>query len=128
MIQRCTNPKDRAFPAYGGRGILVCESWMTFDNFIRDMGLRTSPHHSLERIDNSKGYSKENCRWATRLEQVRNTRRNVILEHDGKRMCLLDWAKHIGMPYNRLRSRIRYGWDTARALTAPWSANRAENV
>lgn len=73
MKQRCTNPKARGYDRYGGAGITVCDRWMySFENFYADMGDRPSSEHSLDRIDGSKGYSPNNCRWATRSEQQKN--------------------------------------------------------
>ena len=74
MKQRCQNHNHKYYSSYGGRGIDVCNQWQTFDHFIQDMGLKPDGL-SLDRIDNDLGYSKENCRWATKAEQVRNTRR-----------------------------------------------------
>jgi hypothetical protein len=74
MIQRCTNKNRLAYKNYGGRGILVCEEWKTFENFLLDMGEKPSPFHSIERINNEGNYCKENCKWATSSEQSRNQR------------------------------------------------------
>lgn len=76
MKQRCTNPRARGYDGYGGRGIAVCDRWTySFENFYADMGDRPTPEHSLDRIDNERGYEPDNCRWATRSEQQRNRTR-----------------------------------------------------
>jgi hypothetical protein len=88
MIQRCTNPKHPNWKRYGGRGIKVCRRWMRFENFLADMGRRPQPHLSIDRRNNEKGYFKSNCRWATRKEQMNNTRlTNAARNRKAKRGC-----------------------------------------
>lgn len=72
MRDRCSNPSRRSFKHYGGRGIRVCDRWQSFDNFLADMG--PSNGLTLDRVDNSRGYSPDNCRWADMKTQARNKR------------------------------------------------------
>jgi hypothetical protein len=115
MMKRCYSESTKHYSRYGGRGITVCERWHTFENFIADMG-EPNDGFSIERIDNNAGYSPENCKWATTAEQARNRRSTVIIEHDGLRMCLQDWADHVGLPVARVRARIKIGWTHDQAL------------
>jgi hypothetical protein len=78
MHSRCSNPNRASYKYYGGSGITVCPEWKSLAQFIADMGTRPSLSHELDRIDNTKGYSKDNCRWISHKENMRNTRRNVI--------------------------------------------------
>jgi hypothetical protein len=80
MKGRCLNPADQSYLNYGGRGITVCKRWLNFDNFLTDMGMPSDRKLCLERMDNDKGYSPKNCKWATRKEQQNNTRRNRIVD------------------------------------------------
>lgn len=118
MKQRCQNPKHPCFPLYGARGIKVCSEWSSFDAFFNDMGPRPAGG-TLERIDNSKGYSPENCAWRTQSQQMRNTRRNVFVSIRGKTKCLKDWCLEFGMIYGTILGRLRRGWNTHAALTTP---------
>jgi hypothetical protein len=79
MWSRCNNPNNPSYPRYGGRGIMVCERWASFEAFCADMGERP-PGLTLERVDNHKGYCPENCCWGTRKTQARNRRSNRIIE------------------------------------------------
>lgn len=90
MIKRCRNEKSTGYPDYGGRGITVCDRWNDFENFLEDMGLRPSPFHSIERKDVNGNYEPENCKWATKTEQSRNTRKRK----DGKNIIVgVSWHK-----------------------------------
>lgn len=119
MLQRCSNEKDISYRYYGGRGITVCERWKKFDNFFMDMG--DPPEDcSLDRIDGEKGYSPENCRWATSKEQQRNRRYNIYVEFRGKYATLAEHCEEVGISYRVAHMRItRSGWDVERALTVP---------
>jgi hypothetical protein len=72
MWQRCTNPKNARYNRYGARGIIICERWEKFENFLADVGSRPSDDHSIDRIDNEGNYEPSNVRWATRSEQQLN--------------------------------------------------------
>lgn len=117
--QRCNNNKNPDYPQYGGRGIVVCSEWSSFEQFYADMGPRPSKDHSLDRIDNNGNYCKNNCRWATANEQANNKRSNKALTHKGETRTMSQWAAESGMCYSTLRGRIRRGWDMDRALTEP---------
>jgi hypothetical protein len=99
MIKRCTDPRHMNFKHYGGRGITVDAHWLDYDSFLADMGERPADR-TLDRIDNSAGYSKANCRWATHADQMRNRRCSVFYEVAGKRQTLGEWAKELGVPAN----------------------------
>lgn len=115
MMNRCRNRNQPAWRNYGGRGISVCERWHSFDNFLEDMGPRPSGR-SIDRIDNSKGYFKENCRWATRAQQARNTRRNRFITFENRTATLKEWADEIGIDQSSLQERLEK-WPLCRALT-----------
>jgi len=95
MKWRCSNAACQAYPRYGGRGIEVCDPWKdSFEIFIADMGLRPSDEHSIDRIDVNGNYEPNNCRWATRQEQMCNIRTNRNVEFRGVKKCIGAWAKH----------------------------------
>lgn len=116
MRNRCENPNREFYPDYGGRGITVCDDWKKFSAFYRDMG--DAPEGcTLERIDNDKGYSADNCRWATRSEQARNRRSSLLITISGETLSLAEWVEKHGVPYNTVFRRIRRGWDPLIAVT-----------
>jgi hypothetical protein len=121
MRQRCLNPHNHKFRDYGGRGITICERWHDFSLFLADMGERPSPQHSIDRWPNNNGnYEPGNCRWATRKEQMNNTRHNVILAYHDVALSLTQWAERIGIQPTCLLARIRRGWTVEQILTRPW--------
>lgn len=108
MIQRCHNQNHKAYSSYGGRGIYVCESWReNFVNFLSDMGNRPTLKHTLERKDNNKGYSMDNCVWALQSQQSVNKRNNVWVVHDGEEMLLLNYAKKIKISFQAAHKRVQ---------------------
>lgn len=124
MKARCLNPGIKAYASYGGRGITVCDEWMEFEKFYEDMGPRPEGM-SLDRIDNNKGYSKDNCRWATRTEQSRNRRDNHIYDIDGFRGTMKQVCEHLGIALGTVSSRIYgLGWPEYDAFTRPKRGSR----
>lgn len=110
MKARCTNPKLDSAEYYINKGIEVCPRWMnSFESFLEDMGLRPLLDMSLDRIDGTKGYFPENCRWGTGEQQANNQSRNRMLEFEGKTQSMAMWAKELGLNYYSLRGYIRRG-------------------
>ena len=118
MRGRCNNPTHEAYVNYGGRGITVCPEWDDFTVFIKDMGERPDGL-TLERIDNNQGYSPDNCKWATRKEQMTNCRANHNLTFAGRTQNIAQWQEELGFKNTLLNSRLRRGWSVERALTTP---------
>lgn len=120
LKDRCMNPNSKGFKGYGGRGITVCDRWSIFENFFIDMGARPTPNHSIERVDNNLGYSKDNCVWATRKQQQRNRRNTRLITFNGETLCLSAWAEKQRLSPCRIHTRLDYfGWSIERALTEP---------
>ncbi len=117
MIKRCYYPSTSNYSKYGGAGITVCDRWRQgFRYFLTDMGTRPSRDHTLDRIDNSKGYEPVNCRWATLAEQLDNRESTTWLEYQGERKTLATWAKDTGIPYPTLYYRMSKGWGAEQIL------------
>lgn len=114
-IERCSRPSHPSYTHYGARGIVVCERWQAFENFIADMG-EPGPRMTLDRIDNSRGYEPGNCRWTTWKQQARNKRTSRFIEHDGQRRTLAEWAEMAGLLPSTLRRRIESGMPLAQAM------------
>lgn len=125
MRNRCLNPKDKDYPNYTKRHISICSEWGSFIAFIEDMGERPTDL-TLDRIDNNKGYSKENCRWLDRLGQCRNISRNRHIIYLGRSLCLVEWSEETGLKRSTIAKRIdKYGWSVEKALTTPVKTRRA---
>lgn len=106
MKDRCSNPKNKDFHSYGGRGISVCDRWVnSFENFLCDMGQKPSCQHSIDRINNNGNYEPNNCRWATPVQQAKNQRTNVIVFHGNQIMSLGEFADLIGTTRAALHQR-----------------------
>lgn len=119
MKQRCLNPKHEAYHNYGGRGITICERWKkSFKAFLKDMGRRPTPKHTLDRHPNNDGnYEPGNCRWATRKEQCNNYRCNQVVEFNGKSQTLTQWAEELGIKAVTLHARLfRYKFPLEMAM------------
>lgn len=119
MLDRCRREANRNYRHYGGRGITVCERWLAFENFFADMGRRPSDQHSIDRIDNDRGYEPSNCRWATQSEQVRNRRCSNHVTIDGVTRIFSEWCVAYGIPRGTVWSRVDRGWDLVEAITTP---------
>lgn len=120
MRTRCTNPSAGSFKYYGGRGITICKRWDDFATFLKDMGPRPSPKHTIDRRDNDGNYEPDNCRWATRQQQAENKRRVVRLTFEGRTQMLSEWATETGIPRRVLGWRFHAGWTVVDIITTPW--------
>lgn len=118
MLQRCYSEGNPAFKNYGARGIRVWSKWHKFENFYADMGAKPEGV-DLDRIDNNKGYSPKNCRWATRKENIRNTRSVVRITINGETKAASEWAEIIGGERHLVLRRYRTGWRGENLLLPP---------
>ena len=117
MKRRCLNKKDAFYFYYGGRGIKIEEKWFNFIGFYEDMKDSYFQGATLDRIDNNKNYSKNNCRWVTKSEQSRNRRNLKVYTFDGKTMSLQEWGKYLDIEWHTLYARInKYKWSLSQAL------------
>ena len=109
MLQRCHNPQNKAFRHYGGRGIEVCEEWRESFEAFRDWALANGYRDdlTLDRKDNNKGYSSENCRWATYMEQLNNTRKNIYVSACGKTLTYAQWGRFLGVSCQQIAKGVK---------------------
>lgn len=119
MKQRCLNPNGRAYKNYGARGITVCKRWLKFENFYADMGVRPQGA-SLERTNNSKGYSPHNCVWASNKQQANNRRSTTRFVINGEALTLTQLSEKTSLSVQTLSWRIyKMGMSPAQAGSTP---------
>jgi hypothetical protein len=119
MLSRCRNPNATCYADYGGRGITVCERWLTFANFLADMG-ECPPSMTIERRNNNGNYEPSNCYWATPIDQANNKRNTRYVTYRGEQMSIARLASLAGLPYSVVQQRIsKYGWSAEDAANTP---------
>ena len=133
MKNRCINPKYEYYKDYGGRNppITVCDRWLSenngFQNFLEDMSERPIGR-TLDRINNNKGYFKENCKWSTPEQQNRNMRSNINISLNGKLLCLKDYCKIKNLNYNTVSTRLFRGLSLKKSLTTPIESKQKRSL
>ena len=120
MMDRCYVKSSSTYEKYGARGVAVCDRWHDFSNFYDDIGKKPSSKHSIDRIDGSKGYSLENCRWATDEEQANNQRSNRKVTWEGKTYNVSQLMRHLGIytSTGKYYSRLDRGWSVERTFSS----------
>lgn len=110
MKSRCYNPKAKDYKNYGAKGINICAKWLkAFENFFNDMGARPSDNHQIDRKNNKRGYTKSNCRWISRLENMQNRSITVKIKIGGVTKTMKEWSDIYGINYQTAKSRRRKG-------------------
>lgn len=122
---RCLNPGSKSYPAYGGRGITICDEWRSsFASFYKSVGPRPSKHHSIDRIDNNGNYEPGNCKWSTPKEQSANRRNTPKVNIRGVVRSATEWDRIAGLNPGVVRNRIKFGWRSEDLLNP--SRNKAK--
>ena len=123
MIRRCVDPKDSSYKYYGGRGISVCGEWAHDFNAFKDWAYANGYNEdanryecTIDRIENDKGYSPDNCRWVTQEVQSNNKRSNRLLTYNGETLTMRQMSEKYEVPYQVLRERLRHGWNIEDAI------------
>ena len=118
IVRRCTKPSASRYSYYGGRGIKVCDRWLDFENFYKDMGDRPTQKHQIDRIDNGGDYCPDNCRWATASQNARNRRSSRRINHLGENHSLTGWAEKFDKKPQTVIDRVtQLGWSIDEALS-----------
>ncbi|SDH09818.1 hypothetical protein SAMN05216466_10790 [Paraburkholderia phenazinium] len=118
MLQRCNDAQCKAYMDYGARGVKVCDRWMTFENFLADVGLPPQKGLTLDRYPNNDGnYEPGNVRWATKKEQANNRRSSRMLDFNGETLTVAQWEDRRGFRRGLIHCRLQMGWTAERAIT-----------
>lgn len=129
MVQRCHNPNHKYYRLYGAIGRTVCDEWRdnpkAFIEWAESHGYQKGL--TLDRIDNSKGYSPENCRWVDRFVQQNNMRRNHYIVVNGETHSMSEWARIKGIRKDTIMSRLKRGWSEEDAVMLPVGNERYKN-
>lgn len=125
MIQRCTNPANPKHARYGAVGITVCDDWSSFAKFLADMGERPDGT-TLDRVDGALGYSKENCAWATPLQQSSHLKNSVVVSYQGQKYHLSGLARQLGINVATLKFRVKNTWPEERLADKPMLSRRGK--
>ena len=124
LKSRCLNPRDAAYHLYGGRGITVDPAWVNdFAAFYAHVGPRPTPQHTIERIDNNRGYEPGNVKWDTRTAQARNRRSSRMMTLNGETLSAAAWAERLGVSVWNIYARRKLGWSDEQALSRPVRAH-----
>lgn len=126
MKSRCYKPNDKDYSDYGGRGITVCMEWKEDFKVFYDWCMANGYEKGLEmdRRENDGNYSPDNCRFVTRSQNMRNTRRNNMVTYNGETKPLVEWSEILGIKRYTLFGRIfKYGWTIERAFNTPVQNN-----
>ena len=121
MLDRCSNPNYAEHRYYFDRGISICEDWKNDFLAFKEWSERNgyADNLTIDRIDNAKGYSPDNCRWTTTKQQSRNRRNNILITYDGETKTLVEWCEQLNLPYGTIEMRINRGWNGVEAITKP---------
>ena len=129
MVRRCNNPEDPAYPYYGGRGIYVCDEWMSSEDDVKKNGFLRfydwsnlngyAEDLTIDRINNDGPYSPDNCRWVTMEEQARNRRNNHLITYKGETKTAIEWGEDVGISSRVIASRHRSGWSPEESIETP---------
>ncbi len=119
MLSRCLNKNNRDYARYGGRGVTVCIQWQGengYQEFLSCIGRRPTRKYEIDRINNDGSYEPGNVRWATRLQQNRNSSNVRLLYINGETKCVSEWAEFSGIPYRTILDRLHRGWPAEKAV------------